>query len=335
MRARKETAVTPTAASAAKPLARWAGFEAELATALRALDREFLVLDVAGTSRYVQLRAARGSGVVAEAVSNAWLPERERLDDRQLAALGALGWSAPTRGRDDPPAKEGSANFFRAFPPPVRPAEVAALVVRTLAGVFGASGPERLRYRAFAEDGHAVQLPSLGVRERPRDVPRGKRSRVAALLGRVLAELRRGTGDPSLDLDDDGDAAIAVGAGGAVKGFVRVLPEPLAVRAWCVLARDVEPTRELLARVHALNADLALGRIVVADRAVFLAFDVPGAPFRVEHLKTALRGLAAVAPELGPALRGEGEGTRGPARPPRGAHRKGGRSSPPGRAPTR
>jgi hypothetical protein len=304
----------PAAASASSRRS-WSAFERNLAAALAAFDREFLVLDVKGTSAYVQVHAS-GRRFRCETVSNRWLPPEERLDEARTSALLALGWSPPVDDAAGPGASppRGSPNFFRDFGAPARPSEVARLVVRTLVEVHRVPGPDRLEYTSFDGEGHDVLLPSLGISPRAAPATRattaapprrararpGRRTGAGTVLRRVLAELRRGTGDDSLHPDGDGEIGVWLARG--LFALVSVLERPLAVRVSCLVADDVEPTSELLARLHELNATMALARLVLANGAVFCAIDVPASPFRVEHLREALRAVRVVAAEVRPRV---------------------------------
>lgn len=288
----------------------WPAFERTLATTIGSLDREFLVLDVKGTGRYVQVHARAREGLRAEAVSNAWLAERDRLDPDRLASLAALGWSPPTEAPAEQRGGGGSPNHHRDFPAPIAADEVAHLLVETLSGPFGARGPGGLAYRAFAASGGELQLPALGLMQRPAVARRDRRRPARApepepaearVRRAVLAELRGGTGAEELEFDRDGDAILDVEG---VRCCVRVIPSPLVVRVYAALELEIPPGSELSARVHELNAQLFLARIVVtADEHAFVSADLPAAPFLPEHLRAALEAVAELAPAVERALR--------------------------------
>jgi hypothetical protein len=286
----------------------WPAFERSLATAIASLDREFLVLDVKGTGLYVQVHAKAREGLRAEAVSNAWLSERDRLDPDRAAALTDLGWSPPTQGPEDTIVKGGSPNHFRDYPAPVPEGQVARLLVLTLSGPFHVRGPSGLAYRAFAASGGELQLPALGLAQRPA-VPRreGQPARgpapepaEASVRRAVLAELRSGTADPDVDFDEDGDAVLDIDD---VRCCVRVISNPLVVRVWSALDLEIPPDSDLLARIHEVNAQLYLARIIVLDAQAFVSADLPAAPFVPEHLRAALAAVGELAPAIDRALR--------------------------------
>jgi hypothetical protein len=285
----------------------WSRFEADLSIALQSLDRGYLVLDVKGTSRYLQFRSTRKYGVHAEVVGNACLPEPERLGEAQLAALAALGWSGPTAPADtDATGKDGIPNHFRDFPPPVPYAEIARLAVRILSEVLGVPGPDALAYGAFDVLRNRLQLPALHLEERPVVKPDGEESRpaptappeddgFARLRRSVIEELREGTGNPALELDQGDTADVQLGE---VQVFVWARPRPLSVRVWCGVAKPIDVTPGVHALMNAVNNELAFARIYSYRDAIFLTVDVPAEPFRAEHLRQAIIGLASLAPEL-------------------------------------
>jgi hypothetical protein len=272
----------------------WARFERDLAAVLSTLDGEVLVLDVKGTAAYVQLRA-KARRFRCEAVSNAFLPPQEQLDDGRISALLALGWRPPAPTSS---TSGGSPNFSHAFAAPARPDDVARLLVRTLREVYDVPSPEHLEYTSFDDDGHRSLLPSLGIARRsPPHAEAGRRrkahaSRAARVRRSVLGELRRGTGDESLAFDANGVVGVHVGD---IDVDVRVLTAPLVVRLSCVLAEGVEPRPALPLVLHELNLSLILARLVYHRSTVLLAVDLPAAPFRVDHLGVALEALRSTA----------------------------------------
>lgn len=289
----------------------WSAFEQVLTPTLTALDREILILEVKGTSLYVQVMATRRT-MRAEAVSNAWLPKRERLDSTRIAALSALGWSSPTEQPGDEHVPKGSPNYSREFPMPAAAREVARLLIETLSGPFRVSTPDGLSYHAFRRSGGDVDLPALGLARRadPSERDSGAAAARAPLLRlrrQVLAELRRGTGDAKLTLAEDDCAATDMDGSLC---WVGVIPAPLAVRAWTKLP-GISATLRVKARIHQLNAELVLVRAIVAGRGVFASVDLPGAPFRPEHLRVALRLVAEAAPAIAKRLGTRARATAG------------------------
>lgn len=290
----------------------WPDFERELGFAIGILDRELLILDVKGSSAYVQFHATR-SVVLAETVANVHLADADKLSDAQVTALLELGWRPPAGAGGDaaaaarqPGAAASSPNFSLELRTPDRCAEAARLAVRTLAGIHRVPGPDRLVYNSFDEQGVAVVLPGLeragAARKEP--VPRMKRKShahtpAANVRRRLLRELRALTRDPGAAFDEDGDLAFPIETGFA---FVRVIDAPLVVRAWCTIAKDVAESPGLRHRLDEANARLPLVRLVLQGGAVFAIADFPAAPYRPEHLAQALASLTVAARRMGPQL---------------------------------
>jgi hypothetical protein len=278
------------------PHADWAVFEEALTSTLSVLKDEILVLSARTGGCYVQLHVSAASGVHAEAVSNAYLSEREKLSAEQVAALLSLGWTAPRPGT---PAPASPSNFVREFARPFSCAEVAHLLVRTLADVHRVPAPDGLEYRAFDEPGKAVYLPALRLpraearprKARPRRARR-KTSPFQRLRHLVRQAARLGSGLGSLDYDDGGWLTVPVGGR---TGYIQPHLNPTYVRVHLHLRSGVEADGDRLARFHAVNARLPLARLVFTDGNVYLGVDFPAVPFVPAHLHQAITALAQVA----------------------------------------
>jgi hypothetical protein len=296
-------------------MSEWSAFERELAAALSVLKDEILIVSSRTGHRFVQFNASPDEGVFSETVSNGYLAPAEKLTDEQVAALEALGWKAPTHAPGSPspiPVPQGSPNFFREFPKPVPADEIARIAVRTLAGVHRIPDPSDLTYKAFDPEGHTLVLPALHIPrepELPRPKPRKARAPIARLRARVLAAARNAMGDLTLDYDADGDLVVRIGSR---LGFVKIREEPTVVRVYVRIAQPEAVDEDLLALLHQMNARMTLCRVVLADGAVFLAIDLPGAPFQSAHLAQAMLGLASVADDVASDLAGVA-GIPGPA----------------------
>ena len=144
----------------------WKLFACELATALRGLEEdEWLVLSHKSRNRYVQFMNQGGAGWRAEAVSDFYLEDGDRLSEDDHAALLALGWSAPTRLPDEfGHQPDGSPNYFVDLANPVPLEELAAMAVSTLAGAHGVQHPNDLEYATGSRGNVAIRFPNLGIR---------------------------------------------------------------------------------------------------------------------------------------------------------------------------
>ena len=136
----------------------WPPFEKALASALAKLEEDqFLVISAKRGDRFVQFAGQGSFGMRAETASNGFLPKSEQLDDEQIKALGALGWSSPT-GTPETSTPEtepdGSPNFFRDFAQPVRHEAIAELAVRTLRRSCGCRIPGSWNTKRSAMTAH-------------------------------------------------------------------------------------------------------------------------------------------------------------------------------------
>ncbi len=296
-------------------MSEWSAFERDLASALSVLKDEILIVSSRAGHRFVQFNASPEEGVFSETVSNGYLAPAEKLTEEQVAALEALGWKAPTHAPDSPspvPVPKGSPNFFREFPRPVPAEEIARIAVRTLSLVHRIPDPSDLTYKAFDPEGHALVLPALHIPREPepaRPKPRKPRAPIARLRARVLAAARNAMGDLTLAYDADGDLAVRIGSR---IGFVQVREAPTVVRVYVRIAQPGSVDEDLLALLHRMNARMTLCRVVLADGAIFLAVDLPGAPFHAAHLAQAMLGLAGIADDVESDLAGVA-GIPGPA----------------------
>jgi len=286
-------------------MSEWSDFERDLAVALSVLKDEVLVVSSRTGHRFVQFNASPEEGVFSETVSNGFLEPSEKLTDDQVAALEALGWKAPTHAPDSPvPVPKGSPNFFREFPKPASTEEIARIAVRTLALVHRVPDPGALTYKAFDPAGRALVLPALHIPREP-DPPRRKVRRspapIARLRARVLGAAREAMGDLTLAFDKDGDLGVRIGER---PGFIRIREELTVVRVYTRIARPESPDENLLALLHQMNARMTLARLIFADGSIFLAIDLPGAPFVPAHLTQAMLGLAAIADDVTSDLAG-------------------------------
>jgi len=294
--------VTIESPAALAPLSGWDVFERDMASALSVLKDEFLIISAKVGNRFIQFNARPDEGVFCEAVSNSYLDPSEKLDATQVAALAALGWSAPTRGPNEPPPAippRGSPNFFREFPSPFSCLEIARFAVRTLSEVHHIAGPRALEYKAFDEPGNQVTLPALHIDRASPPAPRGGPKHrgpapFARLRAKVLAAARLESGDSTLEYDD-GSLSIPIGKR---IGTLTPYSNPTFVRLFCMLVSKPEIDEDLMRRLHQINTRLALGRLILVPNGVFLAIDFPAAPFHAAHLHQAANCLAKIADDV-------------------------------------
>ena len=147
----------------------WTDFGGRLIQVLGALEEdEYLIIGIKRSNRFVQFAGQGAHGMRVETVSNYYLPENEQLGEVQHDAMLKLGWNAPCNLPDEFGHEPvGSPNYFLDLPQPVDIRHVASLAVSTLLGPLDADHPLDLEYRAFAESGEQIRLPTLGLRRSP------------------------------------------------------------------------------------------------------------------------------------------------------------------------
>ena len=135
--------------------------EAELVQYLSGLEEDHaLILEVAGTGRYLQVVACQGWQLHGELSSNTSLGEADQLSPQELEVVRGLGWLEPEPG--------GCPNHFWEAEGPGAAAALARRFVETLAKLMGVSEAEQVRGKAVRPVGGTVQLPPFG---RPLDGP--------------------------------------------------------------------------------------------------------------------------------------------------------------------
>ena len=144
----------------------WMRFACELAIALRGLEEdEWLVLSLKRRNRFVQFMNQGGAGFRAEAVSDFYLGDGDRLSEHDRGALLELGWDAPTSLPDEFGHRpDGSPNYFLDLANPVPLDELALLAVNTLLHVYGAEHPNALEYSTGSRDRVSIRFANLGIR---------------------------------------------------------------------------------------------------------------------------------------------------------------------------
>lgn len=99
---------------------RWDRFETELHELLHTMlqePRRFLIISRVDGSRYIQFAAEKDGAILAEAVGNNFLKNRERLSQATCRKLVELGWKNPSKK---------SPNFWKYVRPPIPPGDFAS-----------------------------------------------------------------------------------------------------------------------------------------------------------------------------------------------------------------
>jgi hypothetical protein len=309
-----EAPVVATKAGPAGPT--WAEFERALARALAGFaPGQCLVLSVrgtgvegmpgpAGSSSYVQF-IATDRGLRAEAVSNSFLSDSERLSPDAQVRLVELGWQPPTHlPGEDESDPTGSSNYFHDHDRGASVDDVAATAVTTLQDVYAAGEPTRLSYLSFDRAGNEVEVPDLGVEPQhlPSNVVEGDAEGLLpspATAEELRAQVEQAllpvlTGDRVV-YDDDGDIPIRFGT---TQVFVRSSVDAPVVRVFAILLTDLLPSAALIDAVNDLNQRFLFGKFFWDGSSVVMAMDVPSRPFVAAHLLHAVGTVGQVGDDL-------------------------------------
>lgn len=298
--------------SGEEPSNAWTTFEGRLAKALEAMESAtYLVVSLAGEPRaiasaYVQFAQGGLLGFRAEAAGNPWLSPGHGVSEAQQAKLEELGWQRPgsvPQGR----------NWVREWEKPIPFADVAAMAVRTLREVYGATTPEGLSYRIGGFPAHhgPVPDPDLGIpRDRPSDEAAtaivGARTHAApepdeavASLEAALTEFVAGA---ELVPDRDGDLPIRVGS---ALMFVRPVPgRPPLLQLFSPLVSGIDLTPALLDSLNDINRNILFGRVFWAEREIVVSMELTAVGLSAQQIAFACVQLGNLADHLDDVLRG-------------------------------
>jgi hypothetical protein len=251
----------------------------------------------------------------ALAVSNASLPEEQRLDRAAVAEMVIIGWSPPG-------VVPGSGKDFGLIGTIEEAARIAVTITKTLRDVYGAPHPAFLTYAAHDADETDVTIdPIVCARLKPagregleslklddegfaalEDPGMTLSERVAI----VVAGVQRTTPE-ALQVDSDGDIGIR---SGSAMVFVRVRENPALVDVFSPVLTDIEASEKLYAKLSELTTKMPIGRLYHANRTVWASVPVFGRDFQATHLMLAVQVMTGLADELDDRLHGEFGGRR-------------------------
>ncbi len=280
----------------------WPPFEKRLATALAKLEEDqFLILSLKGTNRFVQFAAQGSHGMRMEATSNAFLKRKQKLTAAQIAQMIAGGWLEPTGARHEATPEldpDGSPNFYREFPRPVRFKRLATLAVQTLRDIMGVPHPGFLEYEAYDTQHQIRDFSELGLARSARG-SRGDDQSAALLTERLLSTLKAATGVEDLSIDADGDIAIAFN-GSPI--YFSVLGGSSLIRVCAPILERVDANPKVYELLNELNANRALLRLVYRDTTLFAVADHVVSPYVGAHVETLLKMFSQAVSNLGARL---------------------------------
>jgi hypothetical protein len=262
----------------------------------------------------VSLQRHDDGKVGALAVSNAGLPEGQRLDRTAVAEMVVLGWAPPG-------VVAGSEKDFGIVTDVRESARLAVTVTKTLRDIYGAPHPAFLTYAAHDEQEAAVAIPALGSAriasaDDRMDGLRLSEEGFAALedpnmplaerVAIVVAGVQRTTPE-SLQVDSDGD--IGIRAGSAMV-FVRVRDNPPLIDVFSPILTELEASEKLYVKLSELTTKMPIGRLYFVNKTVWASVPVLGRDFQPTHLMLALQVMTGLADELDDRLHGEFGGRR-------------------------
>ncbi|APR80717.1 Serine/threonine protein kinase [Minicystis rosea] len=131
------------------PLGALASVVADLLGEVLVGELEFVIVEVVSEPDYYVQFASSNEGLLAETVSNAYLPKEKRFSAATRKRLSLLGWTSP-----DPSGE--AANHQRFWPDPSDLGSIAAIAVRTLSEIHGVTGPDDVRINRDGEEDGAL-----------------------------------------------------------------------------------------------------------------------------------------------------------------------------------
>lgn len=284
----------------------WPPFSQKLAAALARLEEDqYLIVAVKQSNRFIQFASQGSFGIRVETTSNNFLTKQEKLDERQIAALIEAGWHAPTGNPDDSTPEsdpDGSPNFFVEFSAPASFEAVTNLTIRTFAEILRVPHPGFLQYEAFDDtegEWTAMALPELGLKQA---IPAPPADNLEDLLKSLLTTLKKETGISNLDYDEDGDIVIRYGSAIA---FVRLIGDPLHIRIYSPILRDVEESPGMFTRLNDINANETLMRFYFQNGVIYGASDIYAVPYVAAHVVQSLAHFCAIADGMDSLLQAE------------------------------
>ena len=267
----------------------WSAFRGRLADHVAAMQDDDLVLIEAestvgdedeGAAPYVQLCAWGEDLVRCELSSNAYLAQAHQLDDEQVAALVALGWSLPTYGPEDE-ADSGSTNFHLDAER-IEADRLAVMTVRAFREVFGVPHPAFLSSDEIATAETPTPEPADKAEvDEPLATSPDDPDHLRALVDAALVPLFGGLPEH----DSDNDVPITNGNGLV---WVRVLESAPVVQIFSALVYDAVDLERAAFEVWVLNRDLQFLKFMLLDDTVMAYLYVPALPFAPRHLRAML-----------------------------------------------
>jgi T3SS (YopN, CesT) and YbjN peptide-binding chaperone 1/T3SS (YopN, CesT) and YbjN peptide-binding chaperone 3 len=284
----------------------WDSFAVALAEVLALLeDENVLLLQRKRTKGVIRITARGAAGLRAETGTECSRLKGSHEGEEASVELCRLGWQIEACDDGEPtPADQANPRAVKVFcewQNPVPFPETAALVVRTLREVFGATRPDQLLYGASDPGNLELLLPSLrinrsrGARTSNETASRAfcPRSR-SELLKVVVGVVQRSTGIPSLVPDSDGDVSLTYGSATV---FVRVDPNAPLVSLFSPVLANTDSSFALLEALNELNHSFQLVKFSHLGTTVFAVAEIRATPFISDHLEKTLEFFGKLCDE--------------------------------------
>ena len=290
----------------------WTAFAHKLATALAKLEQdEFLCLSVKGSEKYVQFSLEWVFGMRVDTTSNICLPEKERLNEQQIASLIAAGWCAPTWSPDEPMPdlpltdvllpdndKDLCPNYFVDLNLPVAFDTVADLAVHTFANILRVASPKQLEYYAYDDNDEPIEFPELGLKFGEQEEGGGD----LELTQLLLKTIRETIGVSDIEYDEDGHIGIRYRS---ALSFIKLNYDGLFVSFFSQLLTDVRESSAVYKRLSDINGNEIMLRVFFKEDVIYAAADIPSLPFVGTHVAEAFGYFCDAADRLGIQLKAE------------------------------
>lgn len=286
----------------------WSKFQARLADHVADMQDDDILLveaesaadedEADGSAPYVQFCAWGEEFVRCEVSSNDYLATEHLLDPAAVETLTALGWSAPTCGRDDDDPGEESANFYLDVDRS-HVDRLAVMTVKALRDVFGVAHPVFLSAGNLTDDDEPA--PDLGV-PASQAISEPDPDELIAVSPRDREHLRALVDDALTPFfghvpehDDDGDIPVVSGSGLV---FVRVLEGVPAIQMFAAPVVGVSDLERAAFEVAVLNRDIRFIKFLVVEDRVMAYLYIPAWPFAPQHLRTMLALMSETVDEV-------------------------------------
>lgn len=290
--AKKAAKKVPKKAPTPKLPPEWQLLIPLLETSLSRLKRkQFLVLACTDAHRFVQFACGGPGKFRGEVVSNHFLDEDDQLAPREVSAIKALGWSAPTYADDAAPEdqdEDGSPNWYRDFTGFTAVGDAARAAAATLFGAFRHL-PAQVRYHAFAAEGEEIALPLSGIQPEEEWLSPGFRPDDLEELKEMVLDTLKGTELGTLSTGDGADAIVQVGER---QVYVAAHDEPMSVLCYSVIG-ELDESPDGLAMVNELNRSRNGCRAILYEGHLLVDRVLPADPFVPRQLVETLIELVA------------------------------------------